>query len=317
MLRAWVEFTCDQLTACFRAQQQAAPAVQLGNMVMYLGAEKAGIRLGDYRDVPFRVGELMFDDRSFAPVKGKTNELFSSLFHRRFARPELAYSETTAFPANRLSAANMAAKLAVSTISDVRNTMFMSGSTAFPREHWQTLGPAMKRHAELHRRIAGHTPRGPLKHFWGEASRYVGDDNPYSLFLALGIPFEVTAEPASDGFTFLSGADARALGNLRSPGTVFVARSASGSPGVRVVPEALDTLLELKREMLAQLEEVPYVEGESPVVCGWYPTARGVLLWNLSERREEFGLRYRGSRRTISVDGLDVAWVDGIGTNPG
>ena len=34
-------------------------------------------------------------------------------------RPNPAYSETTAFPANRLSAQNMAAKLAVSTISDV------------------------------------------------------------------------------------------------------------------------------------------------------------------------------------------------------
>ena len=55
-------FTCDQLTACFKAQQAAAPAVQLGNMIMYLGAEKAGIRLSDYAEVPFRVGELMFDD---------------------------------------------------------------------------------------------------------------------------------------------------------------------------------------------------------------------------------------------------------------
>ena len=51
---------------------------------MYLGAEKAGIRLADYADVPFRVGEFMFDDESFNPVKGKTDELFSSLFHRRF-----------------------------------------------------------------------------------------------------------------------------------------------------------------------------------------------------------------------------------------
>ena len=179
--------------------------------------------------MPFRVGELMFDDGSFAPVKGKTNELFSSLFHRRFARPELAYSETTAYPANRLSATNMAAKLAVSTISDVRNTMYMSGITAFPREHWQTLGPAMKRHAELHPRIAGHVPRGPLKHFWGEASRYVGDDNPFSLFLALGVPFEVTGQPAADGFTFLSDADAWPAG--RSPlARHDLRRPAAGGP---------------------------------------------------------------------------------------
>ena len=66
----------------------------------------------------------MFNDKSFAPVKGKTDELFSSLFHRRFVSPELAYSETTAFPADKLSASNMAAKLSVSLLSDVHNTMF-------------------------------------------------------------------------------------------------------------------------------------------------------------------------------------------------
>jgi hypothetical protein len=313
VLRAWVEFTCDELTACFRAQQKTAPRIQLGNMVMYLGAEKAGIRLAEYRDVPFRVGELMFDDASFASVKGKTNELFSSLFHRRFARAELAYSETTAYPADRLSAQNMAAKLAVSTISDVRNTMYMSGLAAFPREHWGTLGPAMTRHAELHRRVAGHAPRGPLKHFWGEASRCVGDDNPYSLFLALGVPFEVTDAPAADGFTFLSDADARTVGGPPPSGTAFVARPQPGLAGnLRDMPESLPDLFAWKRQMLPQLGKVPYVEGERPVVCAWYPTARVVLLWNLSERREEFVVRCGDARRPVGVDGLGLSLVEGL-----
>jgi len=42
VLRAWIDFTCDELTACFHAQQQAAPSLQLGNMVMFMGAEKSG-----------------------------------------------------------------------------------------------------------------------------------------------------------------------------------------------------------------------------------------------------------------------------------
>jgi len=316
VLRAWVDFTCDQLTACFRAQQAAAPAVRLGNMIMYLGAEKAGIRLADYRDVPFRVGELMFNDASFNPVKGKTNELFSALFHRRFARPELAYSETTAFPADQLSARNMAAKLAVSTIADVRNTMFMSGVTAFPRAHWETLAPAMKRQAKLHGRVAGHPPRGLLKHFWGEASRYVGEDDPFSLFLALGIPFEVASEPTADGVTFLSAADAAsvAVGRLRTPGTRLIARPGTGlAAGVSPVAETLPALFALKRELLPRLENVPHVEGEVPVVCAWYPTARSVVLWNLSERREELTLNDRGTRRNVRVDPLETALIEDVG----
>jgi hypothetical protein len=45
--------------------------------------------------------------------------------------------------ATRLSAANMAAKLAVPTLAHVRNTMFMSGLEPFPASHGDTLGPAM------------------------------------------------------------------------------------------------------------------------------------------------------------------------------
>jgi hypothetical protein len=309
VLRSWVDFTCDQLTACFRAQQKAAPNVQLGNMIMYLGAEKAGIRLSDYRDVPFRVGELMFDDKSFGEVKGKTNELFSSLFHRRYARPELAYSETTAFPANRLSAQNMAAKLAVSTISDVRNTMFMSGVTAFPRTHWEVLGPAMKRQAEIHRRVTGHKMKGPLKHFWGEPSRYVGDDNPYSLFLATGIPFEVTSEPAAEGWTFLADSDAQYVG--KSPGTRFVARPNAGLPsGIRAVKESLPELFALKREIVPALAGVPYIEGENPAILAWYPTARAALVWNLAEKPVNLTLRIGETRRGVSVGALDLTLVE-------
>ena len=313
ILRDWVEFQCNQLTACFLAQKRIAPGVQLGTMVMYLGSEKAGIRLTDYRDVPFRVGEFMFNDRSFAPVKGKTDELFSCLFHRRFARPELAYSETTAFPADQLSARNMAAKLTVSTLSDVRNTMFMSGLTPFPRQHWQTLAPAMKQHAELHRKIAGHRPHGPFKHYWGEASRYVGDDNPFSLFLALGVPFEVTGELARDGMTFLSDADARTIGTSPTPGTALLARpQANLSRSIRPIPESLSELFAWKREILPRLKAVPYVEGEVPVVCAWFPTARAVLVWNLNERREEIVLRLGTSRRVAAVEGLGVVLMEGI-----
>ncbi len=309
-LRAWVDYTCDQLTACFQSQQKAAPNVQLGIMVMYLGAEKAGIRLADYRNLSFRVGEMMFDDGSFNPVKGKTNELFSSLFHRRFVAPELAYSETTAYPVGSLSLRNKIAKLAVSTISDVRNTMFMCD---FPKDHWSSLAPAIRHHAKLHAVVAGHTPRGPLKHFWGEASRYVSDDNPYSLFLALGIPFEVTGEPAIDGVTFLSDADAQTADSLPSTGTTLVGRPQAGlSSRLRAIPESLPELFQWKREFLPQLGKTPYVDGQAPVVCAWYPTARAVMLWNLSEERQDLTLRHGDSHRQVSVNGLDVALIEGL-----
>lgn len=298
-LRAWIDFHGAELSTCFRALKQAQPGLNVGNMVMYLGAEKAGIRLEDYRGVPFRVGELMFSDSAFDRLKGKTDELFSVLFHRRFAAPELAYSETTAFPAEKLSAANMAAKFVISTLADVRNTMMMSGLTPFPASHWEVLAPAMRRQAALHAEMAGHKPAGPFKHFWGEHSRYVGDDKPYSLFLAAGVPYEVCDRLPTDGWTFLSDADAQ--GSLHSPGTELVTR--------RDVPETLDDLFALKRRILPSLAEFPYVEEAQPAVCCWLPTARRVLLWNLSNTPQSFTVRYRSQRVPVRSSPLELTSI--------
>ncbi len=314
LLRAWVDFHCDELTSAFRAMQHAAPKVKLGNMVMYMGSEKAGIRLADYRDALFRVGEGMFGDDSFGTVKNKTVELFSALFHRRYAQPELAYSESTAYPADRLSARNMAAKLAVSTISDVRNTMYMSGLTAFPRAHWDVLAPAMRKHAAIHAQLAGHKPRGPFKHYHGMAARYVGDDNPYSLFLACGVPFEVVDRWPADGFVFLNDWDARDLAGsgARKGRAVPVIRpgAADALSGARPVAEEFDALSALKREVAPGLRDTPWVVEDIPAVCAWYPTVRKALIWNLDEARSTLTLAFNEERRTIEVGSLGVELIE-------
>lgn len=314
MTRHWIDFTCDQLTNSFRDQQAASPEVKLGIMVMYLGSEKAGIRLNDYKGSLMRVGELMFDDRAMTPVKGKTDELFSALFHRRFVTPELAYSETTAYPADKLSAKNMASKLHITTIADIRNTMMMSGLEPFPFTHWSTLAPAMKKAASLHQIIAGQQPKGPFKLYWGESSRLVGDDQPYSLFLASGIPFEVTDAPARDGWTFLSDFDFKdvASNKLKSLGTTFVNRSKIGveSPAQRFVTENLNDLYAFKHEIIPQLKGIPYVDEDKPVVCAWYPRIKKVLLWNLSESKESFTVILNDQKHSVGINGLDAEIVN-------
>lgn len=313
LLRLWVDWTCDQLTASFRKQKRAM-GDHLGLMVMYLGAEKAGIRLKDHRRELFRVGELMFNDGSFAPVKGKTDELCSVLFHRRFALPERAYSETTAFPANQLSARHLAAKLAISTITDVRNTMFMSGMTPFPCEHWQTLAPAMREQARLHEVLAGHRLRGPFKLIWGEAQRYVGDDQPFSLWLALGIPFEAVEKPSA-GWNFVSDFDARDLSsNEQSPKCRFVCRASSGVTleGWHCLKEELPDLFAFKRSIRNQLADVPVVEEETPVVCAWYPRAGRVLLWNLESETKRLTVVHRTRRMSVEVASLGTVLLDGF-----
>jgi hypothetical protein len=291
----------------FRALQKAAPQMQIGIMVMYLGAEKAGIALDKYHDVPFRVGELMFDDKSFGRLKGKTDELFSALFHRRFVKPELAYSESTTYPADALTAKNMAAKLTVSLFSDVRNTMFMSGLKPFHIDYWKTLAPAMKKSAQLHEEIAGHKQRGPFKHFWGWDSRMVGTDKPFSLFLASGIPFEVVDDVTDDGWIFLSNEDAK------SNNLVVRKEADAESDSFIQLDETPDDIFAFKKRIVPTLKNIPYVDGDSPVIFSWYPTAGKALLWNINERAQNYTIIRNGEiLQSVSIEGLDVIMISGV-----
>ena len=314
VLRSWTEYNCDKEYTMYRAMQDATPGMQIGIMVMYLGSEKAGIALDKYRDSLFRVGEEHFGDRGFGTVKGKTDELFSSLFHMRFARPELAYSESTSYPADALSAKNMAAKLNISLISDVRNTMFMSGLPPLPSDRWSVLEPAMKKSAELHKQIAGHKPAGPFKHFYGWDSRLVGRDRPFSMFLATGIPFEVVDEITDNGWIFLSNEDAKGVAEGRVSST---AKNLIVRQGLDVehksfvtVDENMEELFRIKRDVVKSLKNVPYVEGDIPVVFAWYPTVKKALVWNVNENRQVFRIRYNNKIiNSVELEGLDVALV--------
>ncbi len=315
VLRSWTEYNCDKEYEMFRAMQNATPDMQIGIMVMYLGSEKAGIALDKYRNSLFRVGEEHFSDQSFGSVKGKTDELYSSLFHMRFARPELAFSETTSYPAAALSPKNIAAKLNVSLISDVRNTMFMSGLPPLPADRWPVLKPVMKKNAGLHRYIAGHKPAGPFKHYYGWDSRLVGRDRPYSLFLASGIPFEVVDEITESGWIFLSDEDAKSVSEdrLRAKSRNLVVRKSSGLRNENFIPvdENLNEIFTFKRQIILKLKDIPFVEGDIPVVFSWYPTAKKAVLWNVNEKRVTFRVRLNNRIiKKVDVEGLDVEIIE-------
>ncbi len=314
LLHAWVDYFCDRLTQCFRTYRDAVSTVDVGIMVMYMGCERAGIRLDDYKDALFRVGEGGFSDGWYGTEKFKTIELYSSLFHRRFCQPGRAFSETTVFPEKSLSAENMASKLAVSTICDVRNTCFMSGLVPIAAENWPVLKERMAREKTAHAKLLGAKPKGPFKHFYGVSSRYCAGANAYSLFLALGVPFEVCDEIPSDGWTFLSDPDALAVerGSLTSPGSKLVARLESSAGRFAKVDEEFDALFEFRRSIVTTLQEnlIPYVEEEIPIVLAWYPDVNSLYVWNISNEEKTFHIR-RGDRlAAIKLGALDSQLAD-------
>lgn len=304
LLRAWVDYFCDRLTECYNAYASAVPQVDVGIMVMYMGCERAGIRLDDYRNALFRVGEGGFSDAWFDSIKFKTIELYSVLLHRRYCKPGRAFSETTVYPEKTLSPENMATKLSISTIADVRNTCFMSGLRAIPPEYWPTLTKRMKIEKEFHQKLLGQKACGPFKHYYGTASRYLGGEDAYSLFLALGVPFEVCDHIPEDGWTFLTDPDAQAMerGELSSKGSKVVARIDSASDRFVKVQENLDELFKFRKTVLPELQKsvIPYVEEETPVVLTWYPDMKCVYLWNLEKNAKT--LHIRVGERVIAVE---------------
>ena len=314
LLRAWVDYFCDRLTQCFRTYRDAVSQVDVGIMVMYMGCERGGIRLDDYRDALFRVGEGGFSDSWFESIKFKTIELFSSLFHRRFCEPGRAFSETTVFPERKLSAENMAAKLSVSTISDVRNTCFMSGLRAIPPEYWPILSKRMALEKKFHAKLVGQKLRGPFKHYYGPASRYLGGENAYSLFLALGTPFEVCDEIPKDGWTFLSDPDANEVerGGLSSPGSTLIARVKSSSDRFIEVSEDIDALFKFRRSIVSDLQKnsIPYVEEETPIVLAWYPDVNLAYLWNLNNSVIQLHVRVGEKRIATKLEGRGSALIE-------
>ena len=145
----------------------------------------------------------------------------------------------------------------------------------------------------------------------------VGDDKPFSLFLAAGVPFEVTKEPAKDGWTFLAEFDARAVaeGILKSNGTTFVYQQKNEyrlKEGISI-KESLKDIFALKQKLRPQLQNIPIVEQDTPVVCAWYPTARSVLVWNLAEEPRTMTVTFKGNSYTKKVNALDVELLQDIG----
>jgi len=308
LLRQWCDYQCDLLYDLFRRCEEAAPEMDLGIMVMYMGSERAGIRLPSYRDKLFRVGEMMFSDEAYNQTVNKTRELFSVLMHRRFSLPGRSFSETTNYPDDALCKENMASKLATSTFADVRNTMFMCDN---PADYWPYYTPKMKKERRYQEILKNHPAKGPFKHFWGIAGRYLIGEISYSLFLATGVPFEVCSELSDNGWTFLGDNDARSLerGEIASPGTKCFAWTASETGRFDKLDETFESLFAFRRSILPQLKEakIPYIEEEVPIVLGWYPDANAVLLWNVERTAVTVHLRRGENVSAVEIPALETA----------
>ncbi|MDD4426606.1 MAG: hypothetical protein PHS40_11825, partial [Mariniphaga sp.] len=153
-----------------------------------------------------------------------------------------------------------------------------------------------------------------FKHFWGWDSRLVGHDKPFSLFLASGIPFEVIDDVTEDGWIFLSDEDAKSVVEERvtAKSNNLVVRKEAGIQGDEFIElnETLVDIFALKKRIIPTLNNIPYAEGETPVIFSWYPDEGKALLWNVNEERQNYVIK-RGDKivQSVVVEGLDVTLI--------
>ena len=138
---AWIQFNCDKLTRFMRDTQ--VPGMASGIMVMHNGDRRHGISIPDIRRaVPgcmFRVGELHFNDASYATPKGQESLASSVRAHMALIGDNPVYSESTVFPAEALSPENLLHRIRLELSLGLRNIFLMSGTWYLSEPYWNLL----------------------------------------------------------------------------------------------------------------------------------------------------------------------------------
>ena len=77
-----------------------------------------------------------------------------------------------------------------------------------------------------------------------------------------------------------------------------------------MVGENLAELFAFKNRIRHTLRDVPHVAEDESAVCAWYPTARKVLTWNLSEQFRTLTLVLGSRRRALQLGPFAAAVTD-------
>lgn len=147
---AWQRLGCDRVFEFVRRLHEAGErlGIRIGIMLMPMGDERHGLdaaRLtAAFPDMYVRVGEFHYDDASFESDEGHREQISWIRKHLGLlANPANAFSETTAYPADALSADNLIEKIKLEIGQSLRNIYLMSGLQTYPRYYFQRLREVM------------------------------------------------------------------------------------------------------------------------------------------------------------------------------
>lgn len=190
LMRDWVAFQCDKVTAVMKATDMEG--VQPGIMVMHFGDERHGIDIPAIReqipDTLFRVGEHQFNDRKFANPHAKGEEMLGIAYHLNFIDKTYAYSETTIFPPRSLKEHHLVYKAKLAIAAGLENILFMSGTWVMDDSYWEAIAEALPALQAFDKDCADGKRTYPVHLAYGTHGAYAEPIIPTSLPVLAGLP---------------------------------------------------------------------------------------------------------------------------------
>jgi len=143
---AWKHFQCENLTNF--VQKVSVDGVKLGVMVMHNGDERHGIDIKMLKErVPgvfFRVGEGHFHNEAFEADVGKPSIARSISNHMALIGDNTnTWSESTVFPKNALTPANLVEKIKLELHTGLKNLYLMSGTVFLDDAYFNAIADAL------------------------------------------------------------------------------------------------------------------------------------------------------------------------------
>lgn len=190
LMKDWVAFQCDKITAVMKATD--IEGVQPGIMVMHFGDERHGIDIPAIREqIPntlFRVGEHKFNDQKFANPYAKGEEMLGIAYHLNFIDKPFAYSESTVFPPRSLKEHNLVYKAKLAIAAGLENILFMSGTWAMDDSYWEAIANALPVLRAFDKECADGERTYPVHLAYGTHGAYAEPIIPTSLPVLAGLP---------------------------------------------------------------------------------------------------------------------------------
>lgn len=149
---AWMKFNCDRVTRFMK--ETTVDGMQNGIMVMHRGDRRHGIDIADIRsavpDCLFRVGELMFDDKSFEAPGNKRALVESVLRHmEQMGEVSRIYSESTVYPHGALTPENLRQKIVLERKCGIENINLMGVERMNNEAYYTMLRDNYQQFAEI------------------------------------------------------------------------------------------------------------------------------------------------------------------------